>query len=166
MMPESLSEYELTRVYFIVSSKWGEATLSIDHYPARQSVVIPVYPSSAVDEVLPLLRVAAAHYARQWQKIMVPDPEERDARGFSLPGSHLPSGIAPSNNADKLLAIARKHVEGAPEGEAWLSESTARVLWDDIDIHESNKWEFAHEAEVLNEFEIALIETDGDSGRD
>ncbi len=155
-MTPNISEYETGRVYFIVSSKHGEATLAIDHYPARQSLLLPVFPSSAVEDALPYLDFAARHYAAQWRKIMVSNLD-RDARGFSLPGEHLPRGIAPSENADELLAIARGYVAGAPEGEAWLADPDARVLWENTAIYESNKWQFAHEAEVLNEYDIALI---------
>ncbi len=144
------------RVYFIVSSKHDEATLSIDHYPARERLVLPVHPSSAVEDALPYLDSAARHYAAQWQKIMVLDLD-RDARGFSLPREHLPRGIAPSENAEDLLAIAREHVTGAPELEAWLADPNAQVLWENTAIYESNKWEFAHEAEVINEYDIDLI---------
>ncbi len=159
MLSGEVTEYELGRVYFIVSSKHDEATLSIEHHPAQQSLLLPVYPSSAVEESLPLLDRATAHYAAQWEKIMVSDLD-RDANGFSVPGDHLPRGIAPIENADELLRIARRHVAGTEEGEASLAEPTARVLSDDAHVWPSNIWEFAHEAEILNEHDITLVTPD------
>jgi hypothetical protein len=153
-----VSDYELSRVYFIVSSKYDEAALTIEHHPHGQVLMLPVYPSSAVDEALPLLDTATAHYASQWEKIMV-DDLDRDAKGFSVPGDHLPNGIAPMDRAPELLTIARRHVDhpDAPEGKAWLEADDAKVLWGDAWILPSNKWEFVHEVEVFNEHGIDIL---------
>ena len=154
-VPPEVSEYELGRVYFVVSSKHDEAALSIRHYPMRQGLLLPVYPLSAVEDALPLLYEDTARYAAQWPKIMVEDLD-RDAKGFSLPGELMPSGIAPMENAPALLAIARDHAPTGSEAEAWLQDAEVRVLWDNIWVLESNTKDFAHEAEVINEHGIDL----------
>ena len=156
MIPENVTECELGRVYFVVSSKYDEVDLTVYHNPARQRLILPAYPSSAVEEASLLLNSGAAHYVLQWQKIMV-EELHRDARGFSVPGDHLPQGIAPTQNATGLLEIVRKHVVGLPEGEAFL-EPGARVFFESVTVDNSNLREFAHEAEVFNEYDIELLE--------
>lgn len=119
-MDDHVPDYVLRRVYFVVSSKDGEATLDVEHPAARQSLTLPVHPSSAVEEALPLLFAPAAHYAAQWHKIMVGNPEDRDACGFSAPAAHLPDGIAHPDAADSLKHAALQHA--GPEGTAWLEQ--------------------------------------------
>ena len=162
-MLEGPTEYQLSHVYFIVSSKRGEATLSIDHNPAHQTLVLPVFPSSAVEEALSLLTPEAAHYAAQWKKFMVPDLD-RDALGFCVPGDHLPNGIADESKAPELLTIARRHVnpEDSPEGDAWLkdpdlSDPNVNVLWSRSEVFPSNVDDFAHDATLMNEHSIDLL---------
>jgi hypothetical protein len=66
------------RVYFIVSSAHGLASIAAGHPSAGQSLMIPVYPGNAVPDVLPQLEPAFAHYVAQWERIMVEDPSEID----------------------------------------------------------------------------------------
>jgi hypothetical protein len=97
-----------------------------------------------------------AHYTEQWQKIMISDLD-RDAKGFSVPGEHLPRGLAPSANAESLLEVARRHVTPGSEGEGWLSPPHGQVLISRVTINPSNTWQFAHEVESINEHRITLL---------
>jgi hypothetical protein len=97
------------RVYFILSSKEGTATISVDHRLGNQGLILPVFPMNAVPEALPLLEPAFAHYVAQWEKIMVPDPYDADARGFYIEGNAVPSRIADPSNLPQLSEIVRRH---------------------------------------------------------
>lgn len=163
-MLEGPTDYQLSHVYYIVASKRGEATLSIEHNPAGQVLVLPVFPSSAVEEALPLLTPEAAHYAAQWRSFMVQDLD-RDALGFCVPGDHLPNGIADESRAAELLAIARGHVDpdDSPEGHAWLSDPElsdpeVKVLRSRSEFYPSNLDDFAHDATLMNEHAIDLLQ--------
>lgn len=111
----SEADYEspIDRVYFVVSSKEGSASISVDHPTARQALTLPVYPSEAVSEALPLLEPAFAHYVRQWTKIMVPDPMETDALGFWIPAAELPGPIAQPEQKTRIDEIATAHLTDA-----------------------------------------------------
>lgn len=98
------------QVYFIVSSKEGEATVSVEHPMGRQVLILPVHPNNAVPEALPLLEPVFAHYIAQWEKFMVTDPEETDARGFYLTAADVPNRIADPNNGPALAEIATRHL--------------------------------------------------------
>jgi hypothetical protein len=153
---DRVTEYELGRVYFIVSSKHGEASLAIDHNPARQGLLLPVHPSSSVEEAAHLLYPEVAHYAEQWEKIMV-DDLDRGAKGFSVPGDELPRGIAPSENAGALYDLALRH--GGPQFEAWFRQPGSKILWEDVHVNPSNTWQFVHEVESINEHGITPLLT-------
>jgi hypothetical protein len=99
------------RAYFIVSSKHG-ASLSVEHPVGRQTLVLPVHPSSAVEDALPFLEPAFAHYAQQWPKIMVSDPDDTDADGFWVDAGLLPPRIADLHHAAELREIAARHAPG------------------------------------------------------
>lgn len=120
MMPDSVINMfdRRQRIYFIVSSKMG-ASLSIDYPRGRQGLMLPVYPTSAVEEALHLLEPAFAHYAAQWPKIMVPDPEDTGADGFWVPSKGMPVRIADMAHADELRTIAARH---APQMAAYYGE--------------------------------------------
>lgn len=139
-----VTDYERKHVYFCLSSKYQEATLSIDHWEARQSPLLPWYPDSAINEALPLLDECAAHYVREFTR----EAEiewHRDATFLTVPASHLPRGIAPGENADQLLAIARRHA-GGPEAKAWMADVHFRALREiDGEPHPSNVDEFESE---------------------
>ena len=98
------------QVYFLVSSKEGEATICVEHAVARQTLVLPVHPSNAVPEALDLLEPVFAHYVAQWEKIMVPDPEETDAQGFFLTAADIPGRIADPDNGQALAELATRHL--------------------------------------------------------
>ncbi len=97
-------------VYFLVSSKENNATISVEHPVGRQTLTLPVYPLNAVPEALPLLEPVFAHYVAQWEKIMVPDAGEPDCRGFYLTPADVPNRIADPDNAPALAAIATRHL--------------------------------------------------------
>jgi hypothetical protein len=97
-------------VFFVVSSKEGTATLSIDHPAANQSLVLPVYPRDGVAEALHLLTPSFAHFAAQWPRVMVPDPAQTDARGFVLEARGLQEQIAADENADALSEVATRNL--------------------------------------------------------
>lgn len=101
------------RAYFIVSSKEGTATLSVDYPPGMQTLMVPIYPSCGANEYLPFLEPAFAHYVAQWSKIMVEDPAETDANGFWVDASTLPNRIADSANTEALLAVLKRHMPPA-----------------------------------------------------
>lgn len=101
------------RAFFIVSSKEGEAMLSVDYPPGMQSLMVPIYPSCGADEYLPFLEPAFAHYVAQWPKIMVSDPDETDANGFWVDASTLPARIADPSCATDLLEVLKRHMPRA-----------------------------------------------------
>lgn len=105
------------RTYFTTSSKEGCASLSVEHPWSFESLWLPVFPSNAIPECLPLLDPAFAHYVGQWEKFMVPDPTDTDAVGFYLPTSSLPEHIAPLENLEALAEIAWAHT---PEDWKWV----------------------------------------------
>ena len=109
-LDESDYSSPIDRVYFVVSSREGSASLAIDHPAVRQTLILPVYPNEAVSEALPLLEAAFAHYASQWRKIMVADPLETDARGFWIPAAQLPGLIAQPTQKAALDNIATAHL--------------------------------------------------------
>jgi hypothetical protein len=86
---ESLLPY----VAFLISSKEGLAFFSIEHGGTGQCLGLPVFPSNAIPEALPLLEPAFRNYAAQWERIMV-DPFDTDTKGFWVPTSELPGDIA------------------------------------------------------------------------
>ncbi len=97
-------------VYFMVSSKEGLASLDIEHPLQQQALQIPVFPRCGIAEALPLLEPGFAHYAAQWERIMVPDPEEADTRGFLIEASELPGPIADARHKRALDDIFIRHV--------------------------------------------------------
>jgi hypothetical protein len=113
-MPKPISSH--WRVYFILSSNEDGATIAVEHPLAKQGINLPVIPSNAVPEALPLLEPAVAHYVSQWEKIMVPDPYDTDARGFYVEGDALPPRIADPSVVPALTEIVRRHTP-----EAWQS---------------------------------------------
>jgi hypothetical protein len=98
------------QVYFLVSSKEGDASLCVEHSLGRQTLVLPVHPDNAVPEALDLLEPVFAHYVAQWGKIMVPDPRETDARGFYLTAADVPDRIADPDNGPALAEIATRYL--------------------------------------------------------
>jgi len=98
------------RVYFIVSSKRGLASISVDHPAGGQSLMVPVHPFDAVPDVLPHLEPAFAHYVAQWERIRVDDPAETDANGFFVEAATLPARIADPAHAPLLREITGRHV--------------------------------------------------------
>lgn len=116
------------RVYFVVSSKEGSATLHIDHTAGGQRLTLPVFPSEGVTEALPYLEPAFAHYTAQWQKIMVDDPEETDAKGFYLEAEELPDRIADPENAGRLAEIVNRHLP--QEIKDWLVKPAVALSTD------------------------------------
>lgn len=152
---EEVSEGELARVYFVVSSKEGEASLSIEHNPARQSLLLPVYPESAVEDALELLYPEVAHYAAQWEKAMVRDLD-RDAEGFSVLGDEMPRGIAPVENADALTELARRYV--GPKWRPWLEEPSFSAMHVNREINPGNTCQIAHEVEIINKLDITPLD--------
>lgn len=101
------------RVYFVVSSKNGSASIEVEHRAGSQSLLLPVYPSNAVPEALPYIDPVFAHYVAQWEKVTVPDPDDTDARGFYLEASDVPQLIAPWENEATLADIATAHAPAA-----------------------------------------------------
>lgn len=98
------------QVYFILSSKEGDATICVEHPVGHQTLVLPVHPSNAVPEALSLLDPVFAHYVAQWERIMVPNPLETDARGFYLTAADVPDRIADPDNGPALADIATRHL--------------------------------------------------------
>lgn len=119
------------RVHFIVSSKEGGATLSVDHPGAGQSLLVPVYPRSAVEEIMPYLEPAFAHYVLQWERIALPDPELTDAMCFYLNPSDVPGRIADPANATAMVDAARPFYRD--EDLAWFPNDEPIVLRTDRD---------------------------------
>ena len=97
-------------VYFITSSKEGEATFTIEHPLAGQELTLPIVPNDSVPEASALLEPAFAHYARQWHRFAVPDPEETDARGFFLEARFLPGPIALPEKKTELDELATRYL--------------------------------------------------------
>lgn len=98
------------QVYFVVSSKEGDASISVEHSLGRQTLILPVHPHNAVPEALGLLEPVFAHYVAQWEKIMVPNPQETDARGFYLTAADVPDRIADPDNGPALAEIATRNL--------------------------------------------------------
>src|SRR5437899_3238032 len=97
-------------VHFTVRSAEGIAALWIEHPVSRQTLMLPVYPSDAVTEALPLLEPAFAHYAAQWPRIMVANPEEPEDKDFFVEASELPARITDPSNRERLQEILERHL--------------------------------------------------------
>lgn len=78
----------------------------MNHVPARMRLSLPVHPHDSTKQALPYLEAAFAHYVAQWERLMPPDPDERDARGFFVEATELPSRIADPAAAAQLSNIA------------------------------------------------------------
>ena len=126
----SLARY-VNRVHFVVSSKGGAATLSIEHPKARQDLLVPVYPQSAVGAIAPMLEGAFTHYALQWERIMVPDAEVTDARCFYLHLDEVPVRIADPSRDQELARAALPFYQS--EDLDWFPDRKPIVLHSDID---------------------------------
>jgi hypothetical protein len=98
------------QIYFLTRAKDGAATLQVCHEWALQRMYLPLHPHSAVPAALPLLEPAIAHYVAQWPRYMVPDVNEADDRGFTVPAGGMPNQIAPPENWDALSVVAWQHM--------------------------------------------------------
>jgi len=97
------------RAYFVVTGLEAFATLAVRRRAGEQSLILPVHPSEAVTEALPLLDPVFGHYIAQWQKVMVPSPDGRRAWGFYVQESELPKYIGDPANGARLTEIAWAH---------------------------------------------------------
>lgn len=144
----TMVEAQYGLVYVEISSKEGYATLSIAHGPARQTLILPAHPSNSIPEALSFLDPGFAHYCSQWQKYMVEDPEERDARGFFLDGKGAPERIADPANAAKLQEIAWGHMDEPLK--KFLGNKPVGALYTDAHSpYLSNLWEVVVPPEEL-----------------
>ena len=132
---EIRNEYGL--VFFVVSSKAGDAALQVQHPVAGQSLVMPVFPNDGVIEAAPLLSPEIQHYVRQWSKCMVEDPEETDARGFVVEARHISQPIAASDHARALSDIASRNLSDDLRA-FYGSNLPALVSETATDIYQSN----------------------------
>jgi hypothetical protein len=131
-MDETATRSTPWQVYFLISSKESNATLSVDYPLGGQTLVLPVYPSNSVPEALPLLEPGFAHYVAQWEKIMVPDPRETDARGFYLTPADVPDRIADPAHGPALAEIATRHL--SPEMNRFFEGMLPVPALSDLDL--------------------------------
>lgn len=98
------------RVYFKTSSTEGFTTADVEHVWSTEHLSVPLYPPNSLPDVLPLLEPAFSHYLAQWEKYMVPNVNETDARGFWVPSGSMPQHIAPLEHWEAICEIAWSHM--------------------------------------------------------
>lgn len=127
------------RVYFVVWAAGGDVLLTIDDPGSDQILSIPLVPSNAVPDVLPLLDPVFAHYVAQWEKVA--SPGTGLPSGFWIEASGLPSRMVSPGAAPRLTALVRRHappVAGAGVGFASLHHAAvaaemagiSRYIWE------------------------------------
>jgi len=145
--PGEVVELRLRSIYFTTSSKEGYADLTITHLYANESLTLPVVPLNAIPDALPLIEPAFAHYAAQWEKYLVPDPNETDATGFAIPAGGMPRHIAPPTNWEDLAALMWSYTTDEIKNLLAHRRPDAVFVWDRELFDQGNLDEVAGEPE-------------------